>query len=82
MEVIYRSCQAVTAPELKLDADCWIPKADIFWDEHRTRHRQVLTGPSECFKIIDEAEINALEITRASIADKPGAGAGHLGCYL
>ena len=67
MEVIYRSCHVVTVPELNLDADCWIPRADVFWDEHGTRHHQVLTGISDYFKVIDEAEIHALEIARAWI---------------
>jgi hypothetical protein len=67
MEVIYKSCHVVTVPELNPDADCWIPKADIFWDEYGMRHHQVLTGLSHYFKIIDEAEINALEIARAWI---------------
>lgn len=67
MEVIYRSCHVVTVPELNLDADCWIPRADVFWDEHGTRRHQVLTGLSDYFKIIDEAEVNALEIARAWI---------------
>jgi hypothetical protein len=49
MEVIYRSCHVVAVPELNLDADCWIPKADIFWDERGTPRHQVLTGLSHYF---------------------------------
>jgi len=67
MEVIYRSRHVVTVPKLNLDTDCWIPRAEIFWDEQGTRSRQVLTGLSDYYKIIDEAEIHALEIARAWI---------------
>ncbi|MGE5217293.1 MAG: hypothetical protein ACM3SP_09875 [Chloroflexota bacterium] len=70
MEVIYRSCHVVTVPELNLDADCWVPKANIFWAERGKRQHHVLTGLSDYFKIIDEAEINALEIARAWIDAK------------
>jgi hypothetical protein len=52
-----------------LDADCWIPKADVSWDEHGMPRHQLITGLSDYFKIIDEAETNAVEIAKAWIDD-------------
>ena len=67
MEVIYRSCHVVTVPELNLDADCWVPKAEVSWNEHGIPRHQLITGLNDYFKIIDEAEINAVEIAKAWI---------------
>jgi hypothetical protein len=67
MEIIYRSCHVLTTFELNLDADCWIPKADVSWDEQgKTRHK-LLTGLRDYFKIIDEAEVCAVEMAKAWI---------------
>jgi hypothetical protein len=54
-------------PQLNLDTDCWIPKADVTWNEQGTQRRQLLAGPIDRFKIIDEAEIYAVEMARAWI---------------
>jgi hypothetical protein len=67
MELIYRSCHVLTIPELNLDADCWIPKVDVSWEEQGAARHQLLTGPSDIFKIIDEAEVYAAEIAKAWI---------------
>jgi hypothetical protein len=67
MQVIYKSYHVITKPQLNLDADCWIPTADISWDdEGRTRHQSV-TGLGDYFKIIDQAELNAVEVAMAWI---------------
>lgn len=67
MELMYRSCYVLTEPELNLDADCWIPKADVFWEEQGAPRHQLLTGPSDIFKIIDEADVYAIEMAKAWI---------------
>jgi hypothetical protein len=67
MELVYRSCRVCTIPELNLDADCWIPKADVSWEEKGALRHQLLTGRSDVFKVIDEAEIYALEMAKAWI---------------
>lgn len=67
MEVIYKFCHVVAVPELNLDADCWIPKADVSWDDHGIARHQLITGLNDYFKIIDEAETNAVEIAKAWI---------------
>ena len=67
MELVYRSCRVRTIAELNVDADCWIPKADVSWEEQGALRHQLLTGRSDIFKIIDEAEIYALEMAKAWI---------------
>ena len=67
MELIYRSCHVLTIPELNLDADCWIPKADVSWEEQGSPRHQLLTGRGDVFKIIDEAEVYAVEMAKAWI---------------
>ena len=64
---IYKSCHVLTTPELNLDADCWIPKADVSWDEQGKPCHKLLTGRSDYFKIIDEAEVYAVEMAKAWI---------------
>jgi len=34
-----------------LDADCWIPKADVSWDDHGIARHQLITGLNDYFKI-------------------------------
>jgi hypothetical protein len=67
VEVIYKSCHVIAVPELNLDADCWIPKADVSWVDHGIPRHQLITGLNDYFKIIDEAETNAVEIAKAWI---------------
>jgi hypothetical protein len=67
VEVVYKFCHVVAVPELNLDADCWIPKADVSWDDHGIPRHQLITGLNDYFKIIDEAEINAVEIAKTWI---------------
>ena len=61
MEVIYKSRHIHSVPELNLKTDSWIPNAHVSL-EGRTRCHQLLTGPIGYFKIIDEAEIYAVEM--------------------
>lgn len=67
MEEVYKSRRIHTSPQLNLDTDCWIPHAHISWDEQGVQHRQLLAGPSDRFKIIDHAEIYAIEMAMAWI---------------
>ena len=67
MELIYRFCRVLTIPELNLDADCYIPKVDVSWEEQGAPRHQLLTGLSDIFKIIDEAEVYAVEMAKVWI---------------
>jgi len=67
VELIYRSCHLLTITELNLDADCWIPKVDVSWEEQGAPRHQLLTGTSDIFKIIDEAEVYAAEMAKVWI---------------
>jgi hypothetical protein len=67
VEVIYRFYHVVTMPKLNLDTDCWIPTADVCWDEQGRARHQLLTGIRDYFKTIDQAEVNAVEVAMAWI---------------
>jgi len=67
MYEVYRRRHIHAVAELNLDADCWIPTADVSWYEHDKQHHRRLTGPNDCFKIIDEAQIYAFEMAKAWI---------------
>jgi hypothetical protein len=67
MEVTYKSHHIHSVAELNLEMDCWIPQADVSWDEAGTKCRQLLTGPIGYFKTIDEAEIYAVEMAKTWI---------------
>ena len=64
MEEIYHSHHIRVMTELNPDTDCWIPKAEVSWDEDGKQRHQVLTGPNDFFKIIDEAIQCAAEIAK------------------
>lgn len=67
MDELYKSRYIHSLPELDLDTDCWVPKARVLWDERSTQQHQLLTGPNNRFKIIDQAETYALEMAKAWI---------------
>lgn len=67
MDRLYKSRRIHTTPQLNLEADCWVPHADVSWDEQGTKYRQILAGPPDLFKIIDHAEAYALEMAMAWI---------------
>ena len=67
MEVIYKSRHILTLPELNVELDCWIPKAAVSWNEAGAKCCQPLIGPIGYFKIIEEAEIYALEMAKTWI---------------
>lgn len=67
MDEIYKLRRIHTFPRLSPDAACWIPQADISWDEQGSRCHQRLTGPPDRFTIIDQAEAYALEMAIAWI---------------
>ena len=49
MDEVYKSRQIHTSPQLNQDTDCWIPQADVSWDEQGTKHRQLPGGPPDRF---------------------------------
>lgn len=67
MEVAYKSRRIWTGRELDPETDCWVPKADISWEEDGEKQRQTLTGPRDRFKVIDDAETHAREMAMAWI---------------
>jgi len=67
MSEIYQGRQINVVAELDLDADCWIPRADVVWEENGRQNHQRLTGPNGFFKIIDEAQIYAIEMAKSWI---------------
>jgi hypothetical protein len=62
MKVTYRSYHVITKPRLNLDADCWVPVADVSWDEQGNPHHQLLSGMCDRFKSIEDAELEAFEL--------------------
>jgi hypothetical protein len=67
MDEVYKSRRIQTSPQLDHDTDCWVPQADVSWDEQGQERRQLLAGPSDHFKVIDQAEIYAVEMAMAWI---------------
>jgi hypothetical protein len=72
MELMYKSRQIYSLPELNLETDCWVPNADVLWEQEGTKFHQLLTGPVGYFKIIDEAEIYAVEMAKTWIDAESG----------
>ena len=67
MSEFYQGRRISVVAELDLDADCWIPTADVSWEEHGKQNHQRLTGLSGFFKVIDEAQSYAIEMAKAWI---------------
>jgi hypothetical protein len=67
MDGLYKSRYIHSLPELDADTDCWVPKARVLWDVQGTQEHQLLTGPNDRFKIIDHAEMYAVEMAKAWI---------------
>ncbi len=67
MDELYRSRQIHTDHRLNLEADCWVPQAEVSWNEQGTKYRQIITGPPDRFKVIDHAETYAFEMAMAWI---------------
>ena len=67
MSELYQGRKINVVAELDLDADCWIPRADVVWEENGRQNHQHLTGPNGFFKIIDEAQIYAIEMAKSWI---------------
>jgi hypothetical protein len=72
MEELYLSRRIHTIPQLNLDTDCWVPKADIFWVENGMQRHHMVVGPNDRFKVIDDALTYALEVAKAWINDQQG----------
>lgn len=70
MERAYKSCRIQTSHRLNVENDCWAPHADISWDEAGIERRHSLVGPSDRFKLIDHAEIYAIEMAITWIDDE------------
>jgi hypothetical protein len=67
MDDLYKSRYIHSLPELDLDNDCWVPRADVIWNERGKQQRQLLKGSNDRFKIIDQAETYAVEMAKAWI---------------
>ena len=61
MDELYLSRYIRVLPHLSLATDCWVPRADVFWEENGKKCQHTLTGPHDRFKTIDEAVIHAIE---------------------
>ena len=64
MEELYKSRRIFGEFQLNLETDCWIPIVDISWDEDGKQIHQFLRGPKDRFKIIDDAEVFAVEMAK------------------
>jgi len=62
VEEVYKNCRIRTMPRLDLETDCWIPCADVSWDEEGKNRTQKLAGPADRFKLIEHAEVHAVEM--------------------
>lgn len=62
MKVTYRSYHVVTTARLDEDADCWVPLADVSWNEQGTPRDRLLSGVCDRFKSIDDADREAFEL--------------------
>ena len=67
MNEFYLGRKINVSAELDLNADCWVPTAEIAWEENGRQNRQRLSGPIGYFKIIDEAQIYAIEMAKSWI---------------
>ena len=67
MEEVYKSRRIQTSARLNYETDCWVPQADVTWEEQGKKQRQLLDGPPDRFKVIDHAEVYALEMAMAWI---------------
>jgi len=67
MDELYKSRYIHSLSVLDLDTDCWVSKPDVLWGERGTEQHQLLTGPNDRFRIIDQAEIYAVEMAKAWI---------------
>lgn len=62
MEEIYKDCRIRTIPRLNWETDCWVPYAHVSWREDGTEYSRQLAGPTDRFKLIDQAELYAVEM--------------------
>jgi hypothetical protein len=70
MKLTYRGRHIYSLPELNLETDCWVPNADVSWQQGDSKFHQRLTGPVGYFKIIDQAELYALEMAKTWIDEE------------
>jgi hypothetical protein len=70
MDELYLSRRIRVVPHLNLATDCWVPRADVFWEESGKKCQHMLTGPDDRFKTIDEAVIYAIESARRWINEQ------------
>ena len=69
MDQVYKSRRIQTWPGLSQDANYWVPHAVISWDEQGVQQRHVITGPADRFRLLDHADIYAVEMAMAWIDD-------------
>ena len=67
MRELYQGRSIRVVAELDLDSDCWIPTADVAWEDNGKQNHHRLTGQNGFFKIIDEAQIYATEMAKSWI---------------
>jgi hypothetical protein len=71
MELVYMTRRIHTSIELNSKLDCWVPKAKVTWNEYGKSHQHMLNGPNDRFKLLEDAEVYAVEMAQAWIeADK------------
>jgi len=67
MDEFYLGHRIRVIVELNPNADCWIPTADVSWDERGKQAHQRLTGLNGFFAIMDEAHTYAIEMAKTWI---------------
>jgi len=67
MDQVYQGRHIHAGVELNLDTDCWVPTANVSWYEQGKVQHQRLTGVNDHFKIIDDAQIYAVEMAKGWI---------------
>jgi len=70
MDEFYKSYYIRTLVDLNLDSDCWVPKVEVIWEQQGAPLRKELVGPNDLFKVLDNAEIYAVEMARGWIDDE------------
>jgi hypothetical protein len=64
MDEFYKGYYIHTVLDLSLKTDCWVPKAEVVWEEWGVQRRRQLVGLDDVFKSLDDAEIYAVETAR------------------
>ena len=65
--MIYKSHHIHVTLDLNPEMDCWVANADVSWEQGDAEFHQLLKSPVGYFKVIDEAEIYAVEMAKTWI---------------